>query len=102
MEMECLPLIVHRKAPIKGLIGPGNGGFPCGIDDPRVLVTDAGLHSLIYDCWELCIEMPPIPGNEKTPGKVTRFHAKLAAESAILWLPFVFVPFKTLFTFSSG
>ena len=92
MEMECSHLTVHRKAPVKGLIGPGNGGFPCGIDDPWVLATDADLHSLIYDCWELCIEMSPLPGNEEAPGKVTRFYATLAAEWPILWLSFVFVP----------
>ena len=34
-----------------GFIGPGNDGFPCGIDDLWVLATDAGLHSLIYECW---------------------------------------------------
>ena len=47
MEMECPHLKVHRKAPIKGFIGPGNGGFPCGIHALRVLATDAGLHSLL-------------------------------------------------------
>ena len=78
MKVECPPLRVHRKAPAKGLIGHGNGGFPCGINDPRVLSTDDDMHSLIYDCWELCIEMSPIPGNEGAPGKVTRFHATLA------------------------
>ena len=70
---------------------PGNGGFPRGIDDLRVVATDAGLPSLIYDCWELCIEMSPIPGNEDAPGKVMKFHVTLAVESAILWLLFVFL-----------
>ena len=50
MEMERLHLTIHRKAPMKGLIGPGNGGFQCGSDDLRVLATDAGLHSLTYEC----------------------------------------------------
>ena len=100
MEMECSPLTVHRKAPVRGLIGPGNGGFPCGIDNPRALATDADLHSLIYDCWEMCIEISPILGNEEAPGKVRRFHATLAAESAILWFPFVFVPYQNSFLFS--
>ena len=40
-------LTVHRKAPTKGPIRPGNGGFPCGIDGLRELVTDTGLPSLI-------------------------------------------------------
>ena len=62
MEIESPHLTIHRKAPVKGLIE--NGGFPCGIDDLRVVATDAGLHSLIYDCWELCTEMSPIPGNQ--------------------------------------
>ena len=53
-EMECLHLTVYRKTPKKGLIGPGNVGFPSGIDDLRMFATDAGLHSLIYVCWELC------------------------------------------------
>ena len=47
MEMECLHLTSHRKAPVKGIIGPGNGGLPCGIDDLQVLATGAGQHSLI-------------------------------------------------------
>ena len=82
--MECRPLTVHRKPPVRELIGPGNGGFSCGIDDPPVLATDADQYSLIYDCWEPRIEMSPIPGNEEAPEKVTRFHATLAAESPIL------------------
>ena len=39
IEMDCLHLTVHSKWPVKELIGPGSGGFPCGIDDPRVLET---------------------------------------------------------------
>ena len=58
MEMECPPLRAHKKAPVKGVIGPGNGGFPCGIYDPRMPATDDDQPSLIYDCWELCIENP--------------------------------------------
>ena len=84
MEIECPLLRVHRKAPVTGLIPPGSGRFPCGIDDPRALLTDDDLHSLINDCWELCIEMFPIAGNEKAPGKATRSHATLAGESEIL------------------
>ena len=64
MEMKCPPLTVQRKALVKGPIGPGNGGFHCGIDDPRVLATHADLYPLIYDCWEMYIEMSPIAGNE--------------------------------------
>ena len=82
----------HRKTPVKGLIGPGSGEFPCGIDDPRVLSTDTDLHSLIYDFWELRIEMSPTPGNGEVSGKGNEFHATRAAESATLCLPFVFVP----------
>ena len=63
--MECPHLRGYRKVPAKGLIRPGNDGFPCGIDDPRVLSADDDLHSLIYDRWELCIEMSPIPGKEE-------------------------------------
>ena len=29
---QCPHLTAHRKAPMKGLIGPGNGGFPCTVD----------------------------------------------------------------------
>ena len=64
-----------------------------------MLATDDDLYLLIYDCWKLCIAMSPIPGNEEIPGKVTRFHATLAAESTIFWLPFVFVQIKTIFGF---
>ena len=94
MDMECLPLTVHRKAPVKGLIRPGNGGFPCGIDDPRVLAvaTDADLYPLIYDCWERASKCLPFLEMRRHRENVTRFHATHAAESAILWLPFVFVP----------
>ena len=98
MEMEGTPLRVHRKAPAKVLIGPGNGGFPCSINDPRVLSTDDDLLSLIYGCWGLCIEMYPIPGNEEAPGKVTIFHAALVGEQAILWFPFLY-QIKTIFDF---
>ena len=88
MEMECPPLRVHRKAPVKGLIGPGSGGLPCGIDDPRVLATNDDLHLLIYDCWDLCIKMSPILGNEEALGKVTRFHVTLTTESALFTICF--------------
>ena len=41
-----------------------------------VLATDAGLHSLIYECWELCrgLEVTHILGNEDARRKITRFH----------------------------
>ena len=51
VEMECPRFTVHRKSVTMGLIGPGNGGLPCAIDDLRVLVTDAGRTSLIW--WVL-------------------------------------------------
>ena len=53
MEMECPHLTVHRKALIKGIIRPGNGGFPCSIDEFWVFATGAGLHLLIYECCKL-------------------------------------------------
>ena len=84
MEMECPHLRVHRGAPVKGLIEPGNDGLPCGIDELRVLSTDDDLHSLIYDCWEL--RTPHTPGNEDALGKITSYHATLAAVSMRLWL----------------
>ena len=40
-------LTVHRKAPTKGTIRTGNGGFPCGIDGLRELLTDTDLPSQI-------------------------------------------------------
>ena len=43
----------YREATMKGLTGPGNGGFPSGIDDLWVLATYAGPHSLDYERWEL-------------------------------------------------
>ena len=94
MEMECPHSTIHRIAPAKWLIVSGNDGSNCGINDLRVLVTDADLHSPIYDSWELCVcrDMCHIPGNEDAPGKIKRFHATLAAESTIFWLPFLLVP----------
>ena len=68
-----------------------------GINHLRVLATHAGLHSLIYERWELRqsgLKMGHNPGNEDAPGKVTRFHDTPAAKSSRLWLPFVLVPTK--------
>ena len=48
--MECPHLTVHRKAPMKGLIGPWQERIPCATDGPRVLATDTDLSSLILGC----------------------------------------------------
>ena len=40
-------LTLHKKTLINGLIGLGNSKFLCGIDDFRLLATDAGLLWLI-------------------------------------------------------
>ena len=51
MEIGCPHSTVHRKAPTKALIEPGNSGFTCSIDGLRVLATGARLLSLIL--WML-------------------------------------------------
>ena len=91
MEMDCPPLeFIGKRRPgdLSDLAMADSLAASC-IDDPRVLSTDDDLHSLIYDCWELRIEMSPNPGNEEASGKIIRFHGTLVGESAILWLPFV-------------
>ena len=89
--MEYPHLTANRKVRVKGLIGPGNGGFSYDIDDRRVLATDAGLHSLTSECLELrqWSEMTHIPENEDAPGRIMILHATLVAEWTKLWLPIV-------------
>ena len=53
LEMEYPRLTLHRKTLIKGLTGLGNSKLPCGIDDFRLLATDAGL--LLLSSWALGI-----------------------------------------------
>ena len=103
MEMECPHLTYHRKAPVKGIIGPGKGGLPCGIDDLRVLAR----------CWSAFADFMSVgncasglkmghnPGNEDAPGKSMRCHDTLAAESTRLWLRLFSPKSKTMSTFSS-
>ena len=54
MEIECLHvhLTVHTKVQMNGLIGSGNGGFPCGI-----VATDAGLLRRSHECWNCASDL---------------------------------------------
>ena len=54
MEMECPHLTVYRKAPMKSLIVPENGGLPCGIDVFQVLPTEEWSVVANLMSWEMC------------------------------------------------
>ena len=101
MEIECSFLTVNRKAPVKRLISPGNGGSPCGIDDFRVHATDAGLHSLICDCWKLC-QWSEIPGNVDALLKDQKFHVKSPQSRRDCGYHLFSFQNKTILTYSSG
>ena len=51
MAMECPFFDGLQKSADDGTHQPGNGGFPCGIDDLRQFVTGTGLPSLILEFW---------------------------------------------------
>ena len=56
---------------MKGLIGPGNSRFPCGVDCLRVLATDAGLPLADLTSVENCasdLEKVHIPRSEFVSG----------------------------------